>query len=77
MSRVVLVPGLMRSLMDGALHCIDAHRLAGLYSVPFDKCVVWDHWRAGQWRPAADDVLLYPDPTGKYELPARAKELLA
>lgn len=75
--RLVIVPGHVVK-DDRSLGWVDAEALARLYGVPLATCVVWDpiNFPYKTWRPGPDDVLLYPKNDGRYELPARAREIL-
>lgn len=77
---VVLCPG-----MDADGNMVSPQELAKLYGVPFDRCLVWDtsgRWvrngHMSSWRPYPWDVVLYPSKPGAgYELPEKAREILA
>lgn len=74
--RVVLAPGYIIINSGDIPQFIDAHNLAALYGVPFDKCVVWNIGKAFTRRRA--DVFLYPQRhSSDYLLPKPARELLA
>lgn len=73
MARIVLCPGRLISKNDGDVHHVSAGQLAALYGVPFSRCVVWT--ANSPWSPRPEDVVLYPQQSGKYELPEKAKKI--
>lgn len=74
--KYVLFPGYVISKHDLDSHWISADRLAYLYGVDIRKCIVVDNRRPSTsmgYRKMPNYVELYPDPSGKYELPKGVK----
>ena len=71
--RYVLHPGYVISRTDGDEHFISADRLARLYGVDIRCCVRAD---SIEYRPGKNDVHLYPDYAGNYDLEQRVREAL-
>lgn len=69
--KFALHPGEVYSPSDGDVHHISAQRLAELYKVDFNNCVVWDSSRPETFlgRKKEDYVHLYPSTRGSYKLP--------
>jgi hypothetical protein len=70
MTRVyVLHPGMVRSASDGQWHYVDAKRLAALYGLRFDHCLV--DWRESvvevrRWAESGSHIHLFPREDGAY-----------
>lgn len=75
MKKYVLCPGHVTSKTDGDVHYIDAFTLAYLYKVLPHECYVDtsnSNWKRGQPQEHLDSLIwLFPDPTGRYELPRK------
>lgn len=66
--KYLLVPGSVRSRHDGEIHVLSAQRLAELYCVPMEQCMVWSVDRKREDFP--DHLItLRPDQRGNYRLP--------
>lgn len=75
--RIVLCPGVGIDWNTDKMVYVSASRLAQLYGVPFEACVVFDVRHPNlSWRPSPRDVLLHPILAGKYELPEAARGLV-
>lgn len=69
MKRYILFPGRVRSRTDGDIHFVGAVKLARLYGVPLDKCLVvrGDNYR--YYKKLPGDICLFPRSDGNYKLP--------
>ncbi|MGR8931942.1 MAG: hypothetical protein ACU836_15015 [Gammaproteobacteria bacterium] len=70
--KYVLCPGFIFSKNDGDRHYISARKLAELYHVSMNECVVkpdMDDPRYKGWRPPEDAIELNPKYNGNYTLP--------
>ncbi len=65
--------GYVRSKNDGELHFIAAKELVDLYGLRRKNYVLVPH-NAPMWRIPDGAIHLYPDPSGRYELPAISTE---
>lgn len=77
MTTYVLCPGPVVSKTDGQRRWVDSHRLAWLYSVKWEDCVVMpsNHGTGFGpiWTPPEDAVYLRPREDGYYTLPEAPK----
>lgn len=75
--RYILCPGDVISDTDGDIHFISAVRLVKLYRLPREATVVYvsrtGHYPIGFVPDPERDVVLRPDPTGRYTLPEPKK----
>jgi len=75
--RYVLFPGFIISKYDGDSHYITARQLAELYGVDIRKCLIIYRDRPESHRgyhKSDDDIELYPDYHGNYNLPDQANK---
>lgn len=70
----VLVGGFVTSRNDEQRHFISARRLVDLYSLPLGGCVLCSDESQLRFKTMGmkgEFVTLRPDPSGRYDLPAR------
>lgn len=65
--KYILVPGTIVSQYDEDQHYINAARLAHLYGVSMDECVVWHTDSPGGPPGPSGALLLLPDAYGRYD----------
>ena len=67
--KYIVVPGYIRSINDGDKHFITGEQLIRLYKVNPKECVIVSPGKEwGKFR-EADQIILEPDYTGRYEVP--------
>ena len=71
MTRIILNPGYVVSSRDGDVHFISAKKLARLYGVDCNKCIVIPYGKPKPlgYKLRADDLYLYPEDDGDYHIP--------
>ena len=72
-----LFPGDVVSKNDGDIHYITAPRLAQCYGIDFGDCIVYSVNDTREDAERDGLIPLFPDPTGEYRLPCRAKQASA
>lgn len=77
MKKYLCVGGLVTSQNDGQLHHVTGKRLVELYGLRWDECyTAFGNDRVDVWlRDKPGLIVLRPDPTGRYELPAEARPM--
>lgn len=70
--KYLVAGGEVRSMRDGQLHYVDAHKLLELYGLDRRACVLVDKWNRNQLVGVDTSklVALGPDPTGQYRIPS-------